>query len=120
MIFILSWAPSPSYFDSTLEEAVFTVFQSLVFMGRQLSSHLCVPSVWFSLLRFSSRASRVAQMVKNLPATQEPWVRSLGWEGPLEKGMATTPASCLENPMDRGAWWATVHVVAKGQTRLSD
>ena len=28
--------------------------------------------------------------------------------------------SCLENPMDRGAWWATVHGVAKLQTRLSD
>ena len=29
-------------------------------------------------------------------------------------------SSCLENPMDRGAWWATVHGVAKSQTRLSD
>ena len=28
--------------------------------------------------------------------------------------------SCLEDPMDRGAWWATVHLVAKSQTRLSD
>ena len=28
--------------------------------------------------------------------------------------------SCLENPMDRGAWWAAVHEVAKSQTRLSD
>ena len=28
--------------------------------------------------------------------------------------------SCLENPMDRGAWWATVHGVAKGQTQLRD
>ena len=28
-------------------------------------------------------------MVKNLPAMQETWVRSLGWENPLEKGMAT-------------------------------
>ena len=28
--------------------------------------------------------------------------------------------SCLENSMDRGAWWAAVHVVAKNQTRLSD
>ena len=28
--------------------------------------------------------------------------------------------SCLENPMDRGAWWAAVHGVAEGQTRLSD
>ena len=28
--------------------------------------------------------------------------------------------SCLENPMDRGAWWATVHGVSKSQTQLSD
>ena len=28
--------------------------------------------------------------------------------------------SCLENPMDRGAWWAAVHGIAKSQTRLSD
>ena len=35
------------------------------------------------------RASLVAQMVKNLPAMQETQVRSLGWEDPLEKGMAT-------------------------------
>ena len=28
--------------------------------------------------------------------------------------------SCLENPMNRGAWWATVHAVAKSRTRLSD
>ena len=31
----------------------------------------------------------LAQMVKNLPAMQEAWVRSLGWEDPLEEGMAT-------------------------------
>ena len=35
------------------------------------------------------RASLVTQMVKNLPATQETWVQSLGWEDFLEKGMAT-------------------------------
>ena len=34
-------------------------------------------------------ASLVAQMVKNLPATQETWVQSLGWEDPLEESMAT-------------------------------
>ena len=53
-------------------------------------------------------------VVKNLPAMQETWVRSLGREDPLEKEMAT-PSSILawENPMDRGAWWATVHGVAK-------
>ena len=36
-----------------------------------------------------SLASLVAQLVKNLPAMQETWVGSLGWEDPLEKGMAT-------------------------------
>ena len=37
----------------------------------------------------SSMASLVLQMVKNLPALQETWVQSLGWEDSLEKGMAT-------------------------------
>ena len=35
------------------------------------------------------KASLVAQMVKNLPAIQETWVKSLGWEDPVEKEMAT-------------------------------
>ena len=35
------------------------------------------------------RASLVAQMVKNLPVMWETWVQSLGWEDPLERGMAT-------------------------------
>ena len=37
----------------------------------------------------STRASLVAQLVKNLPTVWETWVQSLGWEDPLEKGMAT-------------------------------
>ena len=72
---------------------------------------------------FKSRvwASLVAQMVKNPPAMQETRVQSLGQEDPLEKGMATPlQHSCLENPMDRGAWWATVNGVAKSRTRLSN
>ena len=39
----------------------------------------------------ANRASLVAQLVKNPPAMQETWVHCLGWEDPLEKGMATTP-----------------------------
>ena len=35
------------------------------------------------------RASLVAKTIKNLPAMQETWVRSLGWEDPLEMGIAT-------------------------------
>ena len=45
-----------------------------------------------------SWSSLVAQMVKNLPATQETWVQFLGWEDPLEEGMATHKYSCLRNP----------------------
>ena len=50
------------------------------------------------------QASLVAQMVKNLPAMQETWVRSLGWKDPLEKGMATHSSilaweiTCTEEP----------------------
>ena len=56
--------------------------------------------------------SLVAQRVKNLPAVQETWVRSRGWEDTLEKNMATHfQYSGLKNPMDRGAWRASVHGV---------
>ena len=48
-------------------------------------------------------------------------VQFLGWEDPLKEGMATPSLqySCLENPMDRGAWWATAHGVTRRRTRLS-
>ena len=140
-----------------------------------------------------SRASLVAQLVKNMPAIQETWVQSLGWEDPLEKRKAThsnilawripwtmqsmglqrvrhdwvtftslhfilslgfpggasgkepicqfrrhkrcgfNPGlgrytgggpgnplqySCLENSLDRGAWWATLNEVKKSQTHV--
>ena len=58
-------------------------------------------------------ASLVAQMVQNPPAIQETWVQSLGWEDPLEEGMATH-SSILgwRIPMDRGAWQAiNSHVI---------
>ena len=62
----------------------------------------------------------MAQTVKNLPAMKETQVQSLDQEDPLEKGMAThSSISCLENSMDKGAWWATVHGVAWSQTQLS-
>ena len=55
---------------------------------------------------------------------QKTWVRSLGQEDPLEKEMATHSSTLAwKNPMEGGAWYATVHGVhgvAKSQTRLSD
>jgi len=67
-----------------------------------------------------SWASLVAQMVKNPLAMQETWVQSLGWEDPLEEGMATHPSILVWRiPMDKGAWWAAVHGITKSQTWLS-
>ena len=63
-------------------------------------------------------------VVKNLPTSAED-ARDVG----LIPGSGRSPGegngnplqnSCLENPMDRGAWWATVHGVAKGWTQLND
>ena len=52
--------------------------------------YMCVCVYTHISLKFKiSWASLVAQMVKNLPAVQETQVQSLGWEDPLEKGMAT-------------------------------
>ena len=63
----------------------------------------------------------MAQMVKNLPAMQVTWVQSLGWEDPLEEGMAIhSSILAWRIPMDRGTWQATVHGVAKSQTQLSN
>ena len=66
-------------------------------------------------------ASLVAQLVKNppanagdsdsIPASGRPPGEGIGY--PLQY-------SCLENPMDRGAWWTMAHGVAKSQTQLSD
>ena len=59
----------------------------------------------------------MAQTVTNLPAIWETWVGHLGWEDPLEGGMAThSSILAWRIPMDRRPWWATVHGVAKSQT----
>ena len=66
---------------------------------------------------------QMAQWVKNLPAvqeTQETGVQFMNHEELLEKGNGNPfQYSCLGNPMDRRAWWATVHGVEKSQTQLS-
>ena len=59
-------------------------------------------------------ASLVVQTVRNLPAMWETWVRSLGWEHSPGGGHGNSlQYSCLENPMDRGVWWAKVDGVTK-------
>ena len=66
-------------------------------------------------------ASLVARTVKDPSALQETWVRSLGWEDPLEAGMVThSSILAWRIPMDRGAWQAAVRGVSKNWTQLSD
>ena len=73
--------------------------------------------------QFSAGASQVVLVVKNLPARAgDP--RYLGSISGLERSPGggngnLLQYSCLENPMDRGAWWATVHEIAKSQTQLN-
>ena len=57
----------------------------------------------------------MAQLGKNPPVMQETWVRSLGWEDPLEKGKATHSSI----PAWRIPWAVYVHGVAKSRTRLA-
>ena len=67
----------------------------------------------FVVLQGVNDFSLAAQKVKNLPAVQQTWVHFLSWEDPLEKEMenhSNIPA--WKNPMDRGAWQATVHEIS--------
>ena len=62
----------------------------------------------------------MAKMVKNLLAMQDIQVQTLDWEdSPGEGNGNLLQYSCLENPMDRGAWQATVHGVAHSWTQLN-
>ena len=71
---------------------------------------------------FSFGASQVAIVVKN-PSANAGDIRNMGLIPGLGRALEgghgnPLQYSCLENPMDRGAWWATVHGVAESQTRL--
>ena len=65
---------------------------------------------------YIERIFPVAQTVKNLPAMKKTWVRSPGQKDPPEKGMAIHSSILAENPMDRGAWRATVLGIAVSRT----
>ena len=72
-------------------------------------------------MKSSYYLTKVAQKVKNPPAMWETWVQPLGWEDPLEEGLAThSSILAWRIPMDRGAWQAIVHGVTNSQTRLSN
>ena len=71
----------------------------------RLETNIAAVRTWSCYFNLPSLiwASLVAQMVKNLPAVWETWVRSLGWEDPLEEDMATySSILAWRIPMDRG------------------
>jgi len=65
-------------------------------------------------------ASEVALVVKNPPASSEDTREAGSIPGYGRSPGTLFQYSCLENPVDRGAWWVTVHGVTKNQTGLSD
>ena len=79
-------------------------------------------SVIIKVIMCPDGASQVVLVVKNLPASAgdisrhgiHPWVRKISWR----REWQPLQYSCLENPMDRGAWRAAAHGVAKSWTRL--
>ena len=93
------------------------IFVSILNIFLELISNLiplCLKTIY--LLYFL-----VAQTLKNLPEMWEYGVQSLGWEDPLEEGMASHfSILAWRIPMDSGAWWAMVHGVAESRARLSD
>ena len=77
----------------------------------------------FQSIPDKQRASLMAQQVKSSRAmqqTQDTQVQSLGGEEPGGGHGNPLQYSCLENPMERGAWQATVHGVAESWTQLGD
>ena len=64
-----------------------------------------------------SQTFLMAQRVKSLPAVQDPWVRSLGCEDPLEEDVAThSHTLAWRIHMNRGAWKVIIYMVTKHQT----
>ena len=95
---VVSLVAEPCAWLHTLQEVFCTGLVALWLMGySQTRACTCVPCIDRQILNHwdtrgvpkSHLTSLVAQLVKNPPAMRETWVRSLGWEDPLEKGKAT-------------------------------
>ena len=115
-----SWKYSFMYFISPRKVLDCLFYRMLSsFSGTAISNKFSGLFLCFlaSLLHW---AFLVAQTVKNA-CNMGTWLQSLGWEDPLEEGMAThSSILAWRIPMDRRTWWATMHRVPDSWTRLSD
>ena len=93
------------------------MIKEVVYKTRYQNSYLGYQDTKLTYRGFPSGSA-----VKNLPPMQETQVQSLGWENPLEEGMAThSSILAWRIPMDRGAWWAmSCGVTVMGATSGSD
>ena len=118
MIWFMAWG-----MDFRVRETCFQVPVQCLFVVWPWASHFTSLTLRFFICKQSSAwASQVAQCVKNPPASggdirDTDSIPGLG-KSPEGKHGNPLQYSCLENPMDRGAWWATVHAVTKSQTGL--
>ena len=92
------------------------------YKGKNIPSVKVITEVWANFYFFHTCLyHKIAQRVKNLPAMRDSRAWSLGLgRSPGERHGNPLQHSCLENPIDGGAWQATVHGVAKSWTRLSN
>ena len=98
-------------------------------LGPQLT-YICFLSLEFCLFKMSCKWNYALGNILGFPGGSEVKASACNAEDlgsvpgsgryPGEGNSNPLQYSCLENPMDRGAWWATVHGVAKSRTRLSD
>ena len=116
VIFVLSWWTLLGGSKSSFHSDDRTI-QHDVFFSVGADNHRWCPI-------FSSSASVWILLPRQpMKTVMSQWLSlKLGWSYmPFGEGNGTPlQYSCLENPMDRGAWWAAVHGVAKSRTRLSD
>ena len=98
-----------------------TYIYSVMILLMSLSTVFKISRIDFNIFSFSCFTSLVAQILKvsTCNAGDLGSIPGLG-RSPGAGNGNPLPYSCLENPMDRGAWWAAVRGVAKSQTRLSD
>ena len=144
-LFILSWVTSsllPKYLKILISKSLhIVVFAFLVSSSEDHELHksrnafplcsqqngwhtMCVCVVFFfnnvfythlwSFPGGTSGKEPTCQCRRHMRQGFDPWVRKIPWR----RAWQPTPVVLLENPMDKGAWWATVHGVAKGQIRL--
>ena len=109
-----------------------SIFPSTKVFSNELALHIMWPKYWSFSFSISPSNNYLGLITFRMgfpggsevkvPACNLGNLGSIPGSGrfPGEGNVNPLQYSCLENPMDRGAWWATVHEVAKSQTRLSD